>query len=123
MKANYANALCHCNATPLSVAVLAPCAWSENLACGVAWQGVLLGRSGVWQGTLNSAKRNTAWRGEFGNEMAQQSKRSKFSVASVCGQNSTRQIRLGKRGEMAVFADKADKAKMEQCLGGGPLSR
>ena len=35
MKANFAtfaNALCHLNATPLSVAVLAPCAWSGNLA-------------------------------------------------------------------------------------------
>ena len=44
MKANFAtfaNALCHLNATPLSVAVLAPCVWGENLACGVAWQRVL----------------------------------------------------------------------------------
>ena len=35
LKANFAafaNALCHLNATPLSVAVLAPCAWGENLA-------------------------------------------------------------------------------------------
>ena len=45
---------------PLSVAVRAPCAWGENLACGVAWQGVLLGRNSVCQGALNSAKRNTA---------------------------------------------------------------
>ena len=47
--ATFANALCHLNATPLSVAVLAPCAWGENLACGVAWQGVLLGRNGAWR--------------------------------------------------------------------------
>ena len=39
--ATFANALCHLNATPLSVAVLAPCAWSENLACGGAWQSVV----------------------------------------------------------------------------------
>ena len=58
--ASFANALCHLNAMPLSVAVRAPCAWGENLACGVAWQGVLLGRNSVCQGTLNSAKRNTA---------------------------------------------------------------
>ena len=35
LKANFAafaNTLCHLNATPLSVAVLAPCAWGENLA-------------------------------------------------------------------------------------------
>ena len=32
----FINALCHLNATPLSVAVLAPCAWGENLVCGVA---------------------------------------------------------------------------------------
>ncbi len=56
----FTNALCHFNATPLSVVVLAPCAWGENLACGVAWQGVLLGRNSVCQGALNSAKRNTA---------------------------------------------------------------
>ena len=37
----FANALCHLNATPLSVAVLAPCAWSENSACGFAWQSVV----------------------------------------------------------------------------------
>ena len=52
MKANFAtfaNALCHLNATPLSVAVLAPCAWGKNLARGGAWQGVLLGRNGAWQ--------------------------------------------------------------------------
>ena len=44
LRANFAaftNALCHCNATPLSVAVLVPCAWGENLACGGAWQRVL----------------------------------------------------------------------------------
>ena len=57
--AAFANALCHLNATPLSVAVLAPCAWSGNLARGVAWQGA-----------LNSVKRNTAWRCKFDNETA-----------------------------------------------------
>ena len=61
MKANYANALCHCNATPLSAAVLAPCVWGESVVwCGVAWQSVLLGRNGAWQGALNSAKHNMA---------------------------------------------------------------
>ena len=88
LKANFAafaNALCHLNPAPLSVAVLAPCAWSENLACSVAWQSA-----------LNSAKRNTAWRGEFGNETAQHSK--------------------------IQWHSKASKAKMGQCLGGGLLS-
>ena len=37
----FANALCHLNATPLSVVVLAPCAWSKILACGGAWQSVV----------------------------------------------------------------------------------
>ena len=96
MRANFvafANALCHRNATPLSVVVLAPCAWGENLACGVAWQSV-----------VNLATHNTAWRGEFDNETAQhskfqrQSKHSEFSVANLCGQNGARQIRLGKCG-------------------------
>ena len=72
--ATFANALCHLNATPLSVAVLAPCAWGENLARGVAWQGAFLGRSGAWQSIANSAKHNTAQRGEFGNETAQRGK-------------------------------------------------
>ena len=66
--ASFANVLCHLNTTPLSVAVLAPCAGGENLA---------------WQGVLNLAKHNTAWQ----NSMAQQSKRNEFSVASVCGRN------------------------------------
>ena len=96
--ATFINALCHLNATPLSVAVLAPCAWGENLACGSAWQGV-----------VNSATHNTAWRGEFDNEMAKRGKIqwhgnkircNEFSVASICGQNNARQIRLGKCGEM-----------------------
>ena len=30
----FTNALCYFNATPLSVAVLVPCAWGGNLACG-----------------------------------------------------------------------------------------
>ena len=70
----FTNALCHLNATPLSVAVLAPCAWGENLACGGAWQGVLLGRNGAWQGVVNLATHNTAWRGEFDNKTAQRGK-------------------------------------------------
>lgn len=45
----FTNALCHLNATPLRVAVLAPCAWGGNLACGIAWQNV-----------VNSATHNTA---------------------------------------------------------------
>lgn len=43
-----------------------------NLACGITSQSVLLERNGEWQGTLNLAKRNTAWRGEFDNETAWQ---------------------------------------------------
>ncbi len=45
MRANFAvfaNALCHLNATPLSVAVLAPCAWGENLVA----QQIQLGKCG-----------------------------------------------------------------------------
>ena len=72
-----------------------------------------MGRSGVWQGTLNLAKRNTAWRGEFGNETAKRSKiqrhgnknqRNEVSVASICGQNNVwRHCKFGT-------------AKIEQCL-------
>ena len=68
MQANYANALCHRNATPLSVAVLAPCAWGESVA---------------WQSVVNSAKHNMAWRGEFGNETAQRGKIQWHSKAST----------------------------------------
>ncbi len=100
MKANFvafANALCHLNATPLSVAVLAPCAWGENLACGVAWQGV-----------INSAKHNTAWRGEFENETAQRGKIQWHSKASVA--NLVWQVFAGE-------ASKASKAKMVAVFG------
>ena len=110
MRANFvafANALCHLNPTPLSVAVLAPCVWGENLACGVAWQSVLLGRNGAWQGTLNSAKRNTAWRGEFDNETAKRGKIQRHSKASTT--NSAWQ----------VFVGEADKAKMGAVFGRG----
>jgi len=90
--ATFTNALCHRNATPLSVAVLAHCAWGENLARGVAWR--------VWQ------RNGTVWQ----NSMARQSKRNKFSVASVCGQN--------KAWRHCKFSTE----KMGQCLGGGLLS-
>lgn len=66
-------------------------AWGENLACGVAWQSVLLGRNGAWQSALNLATHNTAQRGKFGNETAQQSKmgavfgRDLSLVARTCG--------------------------------------
>ena len=76
MQANYANALCHLNATPLSVAVLAPCAWGKNLACG-----------GAWQGVVNSAMHS-----------AQQIQCGKCLRTKRC--TATRQIRLGKRGKM-----------------------
>ena len=74
MQANYTNALCHLNATPLSVAVLAPCAWSENLACG-----------GAWQSTANSAKQ------------AQQIQCGEYLQAEQ--RTAIRQIQLGKCGE------------------------
>lgn len=111
MKANYANALSHRNATPLSVAVLAPCVWGENLA-----------RGGAWQGVVNSAKHNTtAWQ----NSMARQSKHNEFSVASVFGQNNARRhdkFGLTSVAKWAVFAGEVGKVKMRQCLGGGLLS-
>ncbi len=44
--ATFTNALCHLNATPLSVAVLAPCAWGENV---VARQ-IRLGKRGEMGG-------------------------------------------------------------------------
>ena len=96
--ATFANVLCHLNATPLSAAVLAPCAWGGNLACGVARQSI-----------ANSATHNTAWRGKIqrhGNKI----QRNEFSVASVCGQN--------KAWRHCKFSTE----KMGQCLGGGLLS-
>ena len=70
-------------------------AWGENLACGVAWQGVLLGRSGVWQGVVNLATHNTAWRGEFGNETAQQSK-----MGAVFGRGTSLSLSLSRRSHL-----------------------
>ena len=91
MRANFAafaNALCHLNATPLSVAVLAPCAWSGNLARGVAWQSA-----------LNSVKRNTAWRCEFDNETAKRGDTANL----VRGQWSNACRRSGQSENGAVF--------------------
>ena len=68
MKANFAtfaNALCHLNATPLSVAVLAPCAWGENL---VARQ-IRLGKCGEMGGACGrsgqSENGGSVWAGDF----------------------------------------------------------
>ena len=56
MKANFAafaNALCHLNATPLSVAVLAPCAWSGNLATRQIQLGKCVKMGAVWAGDFS----------------------------------------------------------------------
>ena len=74
--ATFANVSYHLNATPLSVATLAPCAWGKNLACG-----------GAWQGVVNSAMHS-----------AQQIQCGKCLRTKRC--TATRQIRLGKRGKM-----------------------
>ena len=130
MKANFANALCHLNATPLSVAVLAPCAWGKNLACGGAWQSVFLGRNGAQQGALNSTTHSTAWRGEFDNETAQHSKiqwHSKANTANSVWRAFASRTTHGKFGlasvaKWAVLVGKAGTAKMGRCLGGGDFS-
>ena len=100
---------------------------ATNSACGITSQSVLLGRNGAWQGVVNLATHNTAWRSEFDNETAQRgttnstnsatqhSKHSEFSMAST-----TRQIQCEENG--AVLVGEAGKAKMEQYLGGGLLS-
>ena len=99
MQANYANALCHLNATPLSAAVLAPCAWGENLACGVAWQSV-----------ANSATHNTAWRGEFENETAKRNATNSTmqTIQSIILWAKKRTTQQSKRANLVwqVFAGK-----------------
>ena len=97
----FANALYHLNATPLSVAVLALCAWSENLACSVAWQSV-----------VNSARRNTAWRSEFSNETAKHSKIQWHSKASAT-------IQRGKRGKMGGACGRSRQSKNMAVFGRG----
>ena len=104
--ATFANALCHLNATPLSVAVLAPCAWGEILARGVAWQSV-----------VNSATHNTAWRGEFGSEMAQRGKIQWHGKASAA--NSVWQAwRNGRclQAKQSVATRQIQHGKMWRCL-------
>ena len=122
----FTNALCHFNATPLSVAVLAPCAWGGNLACGGAWQGVLLGRNGAWQGVVNLATHNTAQRGEFDNETAKRDKIQRHSKAKSAWQVWRKWAVLAGETDKAKMEQcllgEADKAKMGQCLGGGLLS-
>ena len=104
-------------------------AWGENLARGVAWQNV-----------VNSAKHNTAQRGEFGNETAQRGKiqrhdnkiqHNEFIKASTANDthsttNSTKYGEFGNANSAKhYFAGKTmcgGTAKMGQCLGGGLLS-
>mgnify|MGYP004662392815 CR=1 FL=1 len=121
-------------------------AWGENLACGVARQSVLLGRSGAWQGVVNLATHNTAQRGEFDNETAQQSKiqHNEFIKANTANgthntTNSTKNSEFGNANSVKryfasetmhdtastansvwrVFASKASKAKMGAVFGRG----
>ena len=108
LRANFTafeNVSYHLNATPLSVAVLAPCAWGGNLVCGVAWQGI-----------VNSAKHNTAtnsvWR-VFADKTMHGGTANSARQAwqnGVCRQNK------------AWRHYKFSTEKMEQCLGGGLLS-
>ena len=104
-------------------------AWGENLARGVAWQNV-----------VNSAKHNTAQRGEFGNETAQRGKiqrhdnkiqHNEFIKVSTANDthsttNSTKYGEFGNANSAKhYFAGKTmcgGTAKMGQCLGGGLLS-
>ena len=101
-------------------------AWGENLACGVAWQGVLLGRNGVWQGVVNLATHNTAWRGEFGNETAKCSKiqrhGNKIQHNEFIKANTANGTHSTANSAWQVLVGEAGKAKMGQCLGGGLLS-
>ena len=121
-------------------------AWGENLACGVARQSVLLGRSGAWQGVVNLATHNTAQRGEFDNETAQQSKiqHNEFIKANTANgthntTNSTKNSEFGNANSVKryfasetmhdtastansvwrVFASKASKAKRGAVFGRG----
>ena len=82
-----------------------------NLACGITSQSVLLERNGEWQGTLNLAQRNTAWRGEFDNETAWQN-----SMAQQ--QNSAQRIQCGKplRAKQSWRHGKFSTGTMGRCL-------
>jgi len=102
-----------------------------NSACGIAWQSKATQRKRkAMRENANLAKHNTAWRGEFDNETAQRGKiqrHSKASKANSVWQTFAGKTAHGKFGlvsvaKWAVLVGKAGKAKMGQCLGGGPLS-
>lgn len=82
---------------------------ATNSACGITSQSVLLGRNGAWQGVVNLATHNTAWRGEFDNETAQRGKIQRHSKASKA--NSVWQTFAGKTAH-----GKFSTGKMWQCL-------
>ena len=102
--ATFTNALCHLNPTPLSVAVLAPCAWGGNLACGVAWQGVV-------NSATDSTATNSVWQ-----TFAGKTAHDKFGWASVAKMDGV--CRQNKAWRHCKFSTE----KMWQCLGGGDLS-
>ena len=99
---------------------------ATNSACGITSQSALLGRNGAWQGVVNLATHNTAWRSEFGNETAQRGKIQRHSKAKSAWQVWRKWAVLAGETDKAKMGQcllgEADKAKMGQCLGGGLLS-
>ena len=63
--ATFANALCHRNAMPLSVAVLAPCAWGENLVARQIRLGKCGEMGGVCRQNRQSVSGGSVWAGDF----------------------------------------------------------
>ena len=102
LRANFTafeNVSYHLNATPLSVEVLVPCAWSKILACG-----------GAWQRVLNSAELGVASLATKRQSVAKfNGTATKFSATNsvwqtFAGKTAHSKFGLGKRGENgAVF--------------------
>ena len=97
-----------------------------NSVCGGVWQGVLLGRCVAWQGVVNLATHNTAWRSEFDNETAKHSKiqqhSNKIQHNEFIKANTANGTHSTANSAWQVLVGEAGKAKMGQCLGGGLLS-
>ena len=89
-----------------------------NSACGIAWQSKATQRKRkAMRENANLATHNTAWRGEFGNETAQQSKIQWHGKASTA--NSVWRVFAGKtkRGDTANSAREKCGSACALCVG------
>lgn len=100
-------------------------AWGENLACGVAWQSVLLGRNGAWQGVVNLATHNTAnsaWQvlvGKTAHGYTANSAWQAWRKWCLQAKQSVATLQIQHRENVAVFVGRSGQSKNGAVFGWG----